>query len=138
MTTAVAAPEATTDDQAAKGRAVLAAQGLLNARQAGFTRPELASLMGLTSAKVWRIEQGRIHDSEFELVDAVLAKIDAGDVQPTKASKPADPRQAKIDAALAVIDNVDAGATKATLWQALADVAQTLRGDDEPPADDAQ
>lgn len=122
MTAATVTQESEVRESAAQSLAT----ATLEARQAGWTRPELAELTGLTVAQVWRVEQGRVHADEFDVVDAALAKIVRGEVQPKSAAKPRDARQARIDAALAAIDVTPKNATKSELWGALAAVAAAL------------
>jgi transcriptional regulator with XRE-family HTH domain len=120
MTTAIA-----TQDEVRESAAQALAQAALAARQAGFTRPELAQLTGLTTAQVWRVEQGRVHADEFDAVDAVMAKIAQGELQPAKAQR-VEPRQAKINAALEIFKAVEGNATKAQLWGALVAMRDAL------------
>lgn len=58
------------------------AEGLRAARAAGFTRPALRELTGLTAAQLWRGEQGRAHAAEVRSLDDALARIASGDVKP--------------------------------------------------------
>lgn len=114
--------------------AATVASELRAAREAGFKRPELADLTGLTPAKVWRAEQGRLHASEYLPVRSALDKIASGEVKPAAAQRSASAEQVRIDAALRAIAGVPDKATKAELWAALASVAATL-GNSTPAVD---
>lgn len=122
MTTATVTQEPEVRESAAQSLG----QAALDARAAGWTRPELAALTGLTVAQVWRVEQGRVHADEFDAVDAALAKIAKGEVQPKSAARPVNPLQARLDAVQDVIAGLPQNATKAQLWEALAAIQGAL------------
>ncbi len=58
------------------------ARWLVDARRRGFSRRQLAEQTGLTSAALWRIEQGNAHRHEVRRVTACVELISAGKLLP--------------------------------------------------------
>lgn len=64
------------------------AKRLAGARTAGFTRPVLMELTGMTASAIWRAEHSKSHPTEVDTLTAMLDRIDSGEVKPVKHVKP--------------------------------------------------
>ncbi|RDI21697.1 hypothetical protein [Lentzea flaviverrucosa] len=89
--TAAATVESPTDKAKRYADASIASQvadRLTKAKEAGWTRPALMQLTGMTASAVWRAQNGKVHPGEVESLTAVLTKIEAGELKPPTTSKP--------------------------------------------------
>lgn len=133
------APVAKSDGKyASEDDAKLAAQRVLAARDAGWSRTSLQELTELTPAQLWRIEQGRMHAHEAAQLNAALDKIDAGElVAPAKKGGKISESQSKINAALAILTADRPKATKAELVDVIAEAVAALDPQPEVEVDES-
>ena len=86
---------------------------LVAARELGFSRDAIAGIVGLTAAKVWRIEDGRVQADEVKPVTVFLSDVESGKVKPPErqpSGASAGPSKAVL--VKAILDLKDVNATE--------------------------
>lgn len=102
------------------------------ARVAGFSRTTLQAETELTPAQLWRIENGRAHRHEVAQLEAVLNKIDAGELQPPQKPGKVSETQTRLNAVKRVLEEAHAGLTKAAILEKVAEAIAALEPQPEP------
>ncbi len=104
------------------------------AREAGWSRTRLQELVeveggSMKGSALWRAEQGRVHAAEINYLVPVLDKIESGELTlPTKPVKDPGALQARIDAALTLLEGHEAVKGVGNLRELLTGVDEALRG----------
>lgn len=98
-------------------------------RTKGFTRPSISAVTGFTDSQVWRAQNDKVHTSEVPVLMDFIKQVVDGKVKPPenglRKPKAAD-LQAKIDAALQAVAELDPKATVTALRKAVAEVKTAL------------
>lgn len=102
------------------------ADRLTKAKEAGWTRPALMQLTGMTASAVWRAQNGKVHQAEVESLTGVLAKIETGELEPP--TKSASKRTAKTAQCVHVLEAALQEKSLAATRKLIAEALEALRG----------
>lgn len=105
-------------------------QAMKDLEAKGFTRPSISAVTGFTDSQVWRAHNERVHTVEVPVLMDFIEKVVKGEIKPPENSqrKPKAPElQARIDAALTRLAELDPKATVTALRKAVADVEAALK-----------
>jgi hypothetical protein len=94
----------------------------------GFTRPQLAAATDMTLGAVWRAQNDRVHTAEVPVIEELIKKVLAGELQPvTRARKPkAEDLVLKIEHTNKVLQKAGEAKTVTALRRLVADALEAL------------